>query len=480
MPLPIFVRLSLGYLILVLLVLFIGLFSTYQLDTVKVTTSMMIKNDTMLLEVQKKLLDSLLAAERNEEKYVLLRDRALLEEYHKADQTFREQMNTAAGLSINPDLEKILATIGNLYDEYSRIFKQELEFINMKVEYKADEFKEKKEALISRLLAMLNEFKYLSREHMVDTLKAIDTQEEKAEKMLTLITLFAISFGILLSVIITRSIVKPLSSIRKKTLEISKGNLESNLQIHSPPEIATLSDAFNKMCDRLRELDNLKADFFSTMSHELRTPLTAIREGSSLLMESLGERITGRQKRMLEIISEESIRLINLVNNLLDLSKMEAGMLTYNLSDTDITLLIRQALNEAEPLLEARKINVREDISSVDVIKCDQDRLLQVIRNLISNAIKFTPTGGEITISTVRSGGHLLFSVEDQGPGIPEEYRERIFDKYQQASLPEVNLYKGTGLGLAIVKKVIEAHGGKVWVEPAEAGGSRFCFSLPC
>ncbi len=479
MKLTIFARLALGYLLLVLLVFSIGAFSRYQLDSVREKTGSMIRNDTLLLEVQKKLLDSLLSGERNEEKYVLLHDPALLEEYRKAEAAFVKHLKEAGAISTYQDLRELLKKIETYHKQYSETFKEELGFIIRKEEYPRDEYKERKEKIISGILTLLNEFKTLSREHIIETLKEIGSEEERAEKMVTFLTIAAIVFGIILSVVITRSILRPLSQIRKKTVEIAEGRIESDLHVSGPPEIGALSESFNQMCQRLRELDNLKADFFSTMSHELRTPLTTIREGTSLLKENTAEVLDARQRRILEIISEESRRLIDLVNNLLDLSRMEAGMLTYNFSRANLILLARQVIKEIEPLAESRNIQVKEEFQDIPEVEVDQERILQAIRNLLSNALKFTPSSGVVRVTAERKNGEIIFSVSDQGPGIPEEYRERIFDKYQQAALPEVKLYKGTGLGLAIVKKIIEAHGGKVWVEPEQERGSRFCFSLP-
>ncbi len=479
MKLTIFARLALGYLLLVLLVFSIGAFSRYQIDSVREKTGSMIRNDTLLLEVQKKLLDSLLSGERNEEKYVLLHDQALLDEYRKAEAAFVKYLKEAEALSTHQDLRELLKKIETYHKKYSETFREELDFIIRREEYPRDEYKERKEKIISGILSLLNEFKTLSREHIIETLKEIDSEEERAEKMVTFLTFAAIVFGIILSVVITRSILRPLSQIRKKTVEIAEGRIESDLHVSGPPEIGALSASFNQMCQRLRELDNLKADFFSTMSHELRTPLTTIREGTSLLKENTAGVLDARQRRILEIISEESRRLIDLVNNLLDLSRMEAGMLTYNFSRANLILLVRQVIKEIEPLAESRSIQVKDEFQEIPEVEIDQERILQAIRNLLSNALKFTPSSGVVRVTTERKNGEIIFSVSDQGPGIPEEYRERIFDKYQQAALPEVKLYKGTGLGLAIVKKIIEAHGGKVWVEPEQERGSRFCFSLP-
>jgi len=229
------------------------------------------------------------------------------------------------------------------------------------------------------------------------------------------------------------------------------------------------------------EIDKIKTDFFSFMSHELRTPLTTINEGTNLLIEGLNEQGSKKkQQRLLTIIKEESNRMISLVNSLLDLSKMEAGMMSFNFVQHDIKNLIYQVAREIEPIAETRTIRIETDIANkLPKVKVDISRMLQVLRNLLINAVKFTPKGGNIRVFTTAEGDELIVSVKDNGPGISEEHLETIFDKFQQVNILDSNKITGTGLGLSIVKHIIHAHGGRVWVESTLGQGSVFTFALP-
>ena len=171
-----------------------------------------------------------------------------------------------------------------------------------------------------------------------------------------IISFCALTAGLVIAFIITRSIKKPLDIMREKTVEISNGNFCYDLDVKSPPEIAELATAINTMCHKLQKVDTIKSDFFSHMSHELRTPLASIKEGTTLLIEGLGGAVSEKQQHILKIIVQESNRLINLVNSLLDLSKMEAGMLKYQFTPMDISTLIQKALESLAPLAEARWI----------------------------------------------------------------------------------------------------------------------------
>ncbi|RMG73268.1 MAG: HAMP domain-containing protein [Nitrospirae bacterium] len=479
MRLTIFSRLSFGYMVLFFFVFSIGAFSVYQIEKVKLKTAEIITNDTQLIEINKKLVDTILSAERNEEKFVLLGDRAFYEQYKRDIAEFERNLKRIRALLKGEQAEGVLNNINNHYIKYRKSFDEETTLINSKTSYDRAEYKEKKEQALSELLNNINSLKTLSREYIIKGLKEIDRNEESVERLILLVTVWFLIIGVLLSAVITRGIVKPLSRIKKKTRLIAEGDLEPDLSVKSPPEIAEVASSINSMCEKLKEIDRLKADFFSVMSHELRTPLTAIKEGVSLLLDGVCGPTNQRQDKILGIISDESQRLIKLVNDLLDLSKMEAGMLKYNFESIDLPSLVNQVIKELSPIAEGKAVGftLRNELSRK--VRADSERLLQVLRNLIGNAVKFSPDGSSVEIALEEKEGGVVFSVADSGPGIPEEYRERIFDRFQQARLPNSSLYKGTGLGLSIVKNIINGHGGRVWVEKAPSGGSLFRFWLP-
>jgi two-component system, NtrC family, sensor histidine kinase GlrK len=214
------------------------------------------------------------------------------------------------------------------------------------------------------------------------------------------------------------------------------------------------------------------------MSHELRTPLTSIREGTNLFLEGQGGAVTEKQRKLLTIIAEESNRLISLVNSLLDLSKLEAGMVTFHFAETDLLPLIDRSLHEMMPLAEAKNIEMKREAGEIPLVSIDGERILQVLRNLIGNALKFTPRGGSVQVIVRRTEEGVNISVIDTGPGIAREHTSMIFEKFCQASPTGCRWLQGTGLGLAIVKHIVHAHGGRVWVESEEGRGSAFTFVL--
>jgi two-component system sensor histidine kinase GlrK len=215
------------------------------------------------------------------------------------------------------------------------------------------------------------------------------------------------------------------------------------------------------------------------MSHELRTPLASIREGTIMLLEGLGGEISDKQHRILTIIFQESNRLIDQVNALLDLSKMEAGMLSYQFVPTDLSTLAKESLEALAPLAEAKNISIYNRIGSLQPVRVDHERMLQVFRNIIGNAIKFTQENGKIKLEASVKESFVEIRVHDTGIGIQKENLESIFHKFQQIVPKTGEKIKGTGLGLAAVKQIILAHGGKVWVTSQVGKGSTFYIILP-
>jgi two-component system sensor histidine kinase GlrK len=208
--------------------------------------------------------------------------------------------------------------------------------------------------------------------------------------------------------------------------------------------------------------------------------LTSIKEGIGLLLEGVGGEVTEKQRRLLTILAEESQRLISLVNSLLDLSKMEAGMMIYTLEPASLTSVIDRAVTELGPLAESKKIKIEARVEQpMPLIKMDPDRILQALRNLVGNAVKFTPDGGRVLLSAAQKNGGVEVAVSDTGPGISADDVPMIFDKYRQGNAKTSYRLRGTGLGLAIVKHIITSHGGQVWVESQTGQGSSFIFVLP-
>jgi signal transduction histidine kinase len=275
-----------------------------------------------------------------------------------------------------------------------------------------------------------------------------------------------------LAVHLTRS----LSRLSIATAQLADGAFTEPLPVTSRDEIGELARSFNRMAERLREVDHLKQEFFSHISHELRTPLTSVKEATQLLLDRVQGPLTSKQARLVDIIAASSDRILRLVNQVLELSRLRARLLPLERRPVDMEKLVVRALEELRPQVEEKGLAVGRASRGTDfALQGDEDQLLRVLVNLAGNAVKFTPHGGAVTVGLTDLGPELEIAVEDTGIGIPAPDLPRIFDPYKQAHRGR----GGSGLGLAIVKGLVEAHGGSVQVESAAGRGSRFVVRLP-
>ena len=308
-------------------------------------------------------------------------------------------------------------------------------------------------------------------------------------------------------------LTQPLLSLSRTAQEISAGGeLRSHVTVRGRDEVAALAEAFNEMVVRLREAheelearveertrdlhqarraaeqaNQAKTEFLANMSHELRTPMHAILSFAALGIDKVGPGSEEKIRHYLERIHESGARLLGLLNDLLDLSKLEAGMMEFERVDNDLAEVLDAAVGELSGLIRERGLVLERAATGGSTRACfDYDRLLQVVRNLLGNAIKFSPPGGTIHLAfgaeALEHGAvsrpALTFTIVDEGVGIPEEDIDSIFDKFVQSSKTKTGA-GGTGLGLAICKEIVEAHGGRLRVRNGEHGGAAFTLALP-
>ncbi len=229
----------------------------------------------------------------------------------------------------------------------------------------------------------------------------------------------------------------------------------------------------------------MKADFLAHISHELRTPLTSIQEGTALLLARIPGPLTTDQQEILAVVRSHSARLARRIASLLDLAKMEAGMLEYVRVPSDLRAMLERSVEVVQLVAQKKRLHLEVVCASpLPLLCCDVGRIQEVLENLLSNAVKFTPVGGTISMSAVlQSDGPGRCWVEirvcDTGQGIPAEDVERIFDKFYQSFYHRQERQQGTGLGLTIARHIVEAHGGKIWAESRVGEGTTFVFTLP-
>jgi signal transduction histidine kinase len=289
-----------------------------------------------------------------------------------------------------------------------------------------------------------------------------------------------------LGMLLSWAVIGPIQRVEARLAEIAAGDFSGRVDVPNRDELGSLGANLNRMNDELRRLygelemaSRHKSDFLANMSHELRTPLNAIIGFSQVLRQRLFGAINAKQEEYLDDILSSGNHLLSLINDVLDLSKVEAGQVELEVA----AFSLREALERGAATLGGRAgengVGLAVELApDVDIVEGDERRIRQVLFNLLSNAVKFTPSGGRVTVACARVDGEVQVAIADTGPGIAAEDHERIFEEFQQTDVG-VDQGEGTGLGLALSRRLVELHGGRIWVESEPGQGSRFVFTLP-
>jgi two-component system OmpR family sensor kinase len=290
---------------------------------------------------------------------------------------------------------------------------------------------------------------------------------------IALALLGGLAVAVILGVFISRRLTRPVLKLARAADEVARGNYDVAVpSVRGGNEVSLLSNRFAVMARRLGEAEQLERNFLMSVSHELRTPLTAIRGHVAALSEGLVEDEEARGVS-LEIVAEETERLSRLVNDVLDLAKLDARRFTVLQEEVDMEHLVERAYTTFNEEARRRGIDYRSELRAQPVLITDGDRVLQIITNLLSNAFRWTPDGGRIELGLGQENGNIAVSVADTGPGITPEERERIFRPFWSRD------GRGTGLGLAIANELAQALGGRIELETEVGEGSTFELVLP-
>jgi signal transduction histidine kinase len=230
---------------------------------------------------------------------------------------------------------------------------------------------------------------------------------------------------------------------------------------------------------RLKEVSRMKSEFISIVSHELRTPLTSI-VGALKLVQSGAPALSEQRDQLLSVALKNSVRLTDLVNDLLDLDKLQSKAMIFNMEKVELASIAVEAIEHGQPFADIHDVElIMSDPRTPAIVRGDKFRLNQVVLNLLSNASKFSPPKSEVTVSVTVSDGYGRIEVADRGPGIPSSYREFLFDRFTQVDASDLRSKQGSGLGLNICKSIIEAHNGRIDFLPNENGGTVFYVDIP-
>jgi signal transduction histidine kinase len=284
--------------------------------------------------------------------------------------------------------------------------------------------------------------------------------------------------ALFLARILARGMTAPLRDMARAARTMARGEYGTAVAVRSRDEVGQLAAAFNRMSGELEGLERLRRDLVANVSHELKTPISALRAHLENLLDGVEE----PNPALLTVMLNQSDRLTRLVDQLLDLSRMESGDVPLQIDAVPLAPLVEQVVNEVAVSRPdgGRSVEIHNDVS-VDLppLEADRERLHQVLFNILDNAFRFTPAGGAIRVRAVHEDGWCEVSVEDTGPGIPNEHLPLVFERFYRVDPSRSRDDGGTGIGLAIARSVVEAHGGRIWVESGSGRGATFLFVLP-
>ena len=299
---------------------------------------------------------------------------------------------------------------------------------------------------------------------------------------------FALGLSIFLAIVLSSSTTRSFHQVVAAVTQISGGNLAVRVPMHSHDEVGRLASAFNDMVERVeasfnkeRGLELARRELIASVSHDLRTPLASIRA----MVESINDGVVtdpATVKRYLKTLEVEVENLSQLINDLFELSQMDAGVLKLDMETSSLTDLISDTLESmsVQATAEGRNLHLKGSVEGeVAHVMMDPRRVQRVLYNLVQNAIRYTPSDGSVQILARDTGTEVQVEVKDTGEGIPPEELSRIFDRFYRTEQSRSRGSGGTGLGLSIAKGIVEAHGGRLWVESAIGKGSTFGFALP-
>ena len=313
---------------------------------------------------------------------------------------------------------------------------------------------------------------------MVEAGDSADHAQAMYDQSVTTVVIAAVVLAavasVVLAVILARMLARPLAEVGAAARRIAEGDYAARVPREGPEELASLADSFNQMAASLERQEAMRRDFIANAAHELRTPLTNLQG----YLEALRDGVITADRSTYESLWDEAERLVRLSRSLDALAEGDAATTPRAVVELDLSAAIRAALDIAQPTLDRAQLRLVVDVPEHLPARANPDALAQVLGNLISNAARYTPVGGTVTVRAERRPADLLVSIANTGEGIPPEDIDRVFERFYRVEKSRDRAHGGAGIGLAIVKQLVEAGGGRVGAESGD-GTTRFWFSLP-
>lgn len=478
--LSIFWRLVLTSLVIIIVMGGVNLYALFQLRQLTAMSTEMASYHYPAVDSAKRLMGSLYAQLNSEKKYIATKDAAFLTNFNEEVEEFQRSLQHLRSQETSPQGLRLLQETGRLHQERLALF-HDFEQLNERSGSLVSDYESRRDGLMDRMSTAIQGYVDVHEARISVGVSESRASAAQAEAVTEQLVLLALVFGLALAGIASYTILRPLRQLQGHIKKIGQGNFGVPLQITAPTELKELVDTVNWMGAKLQELDDMKTEFLAHVSHELRTPMASIQEGTHLLLDEIPGPLLPEQRTTLRIMSDSSRRLIHLISTILDLSKMEAGMMEYRIVPVNLKRVADVSINKVRLLADSKHVQLLlESDEEQNWVKADSARIEQVLDNLLSNALKFSPEGSVIKLQMKPDpkAGVLQVSVSDAGQGIAAEDLPHIFERFYQGKMKAKHATAGSGLGLALAKKVVEAHGGRIWIESEISKGTTVRFIL--
>ena len=424
-------------------------------------------------------------------KYLVTRDLQYVDRVRELQGSFELQLVELEALELSDHLRQESDTLRRLWDDSALskfpldarfevgLTPEDEELVRVSVRSEV-------EGLRAQLELVTEAAREAIEEHADRTFEAT----ERAQTFSWIVVAAALTFAVPVLALTLWSIREPLRRLEEGTRSVARGIYSyARLDDSRSDEFADIAISFNEMVTRLGELDQMKRDFLSHISHELRTPLVAMDETNRLLLAEIPGPLNSKQRKLLDLNLDGSRRLADMISRLLDLARLEERAVLFESQPNNLVELVSDVADGF--LASARELGLSIVVAAPDqpvLADCDRDRIVQLVGNLVDNALKYSPDGSSIEVRVLPAGElrrpateasatpEVGIQVADSGPGVPDEEKEKIFEKFHQVGRPRTG---GVGLGLAICTQIVDAHRGEIWVEDRHPTGSVFCVTLP-
>jgi two-component system, NtrC family, sensor histidine kinase GlrK len=425
-------------------------------------------NASQAARASRSLVNRISSIERLAQQIAVIPDPELVADYSRVHRDFKY---VSAELLLLPLDEAQLAALNKTVEQEQALF--DLLMTEPRQSFDSREIGRRAGELAENAYEVLT-LSYLVADREVERLRA---SAETVQRRLILLVLFSTAVALTIALALTRYIARPIAHLDAAIRQLGGADFSRPIEVRGPEDLHTLGERLDWLRRRLAELEAEKNRFLRHLSHELKTPLTALREGAELLNDEVGGPLAPQQRQVVLIMRDNSVKLQRLIEDLLDYQRALHAAASLVPRAVVLDRLVEEVVRSHELALRAKGQRLTLEVAKVSV-EADPEKLSSIVDNLLGNAVKFTPPGGNITVRARAYGGDAVIDVIDSGPGVPAEERDCIFDSFFRGRIKASGRIEGTGLGLAIAREFAEAHGGRISVE-ASSGGGHFRVVLP-